>query len=51
MYGMLYGMVWPDLQHECMAWYGSMAPLGGTSGGRGQKVLIMRGRPLWMPPI
>ena len=27
MYGTLYGTVWPYLQHECMVWYGSMAPL------------------------
>ena len=27
MYGMLYGMVWPDLQHESMVWYGMMASL------------------------
>ena len=27
MYGMLYGMVWPYLQHENMVWYGSIASL------------------------
>ena len=27
MYGMLYGTVWPYLQHENMVWYGSMASL------------------------
>ena len=27
MYGMLYGMAWPDLQHESMVWYGMMASL------------------------
>ena len=32
MYGMLYGTVRPYLQHECMAWYGSMAPLVETEG-------------------
>ena len=30
MYGMLYGMAWPDLQHESMAWYGMMASLDET---------------------
>ena len=29
MYGMLYGMVWPYLQHESMVWYGSIAFLKG----------------------
>ena len=27
MYGMLYGMVWPDFQYESMVWYGPMASL------------------------
>ena len=31
MYGMLYGMVWPYLQHENMVWYGSIASLVKTT--------------------
>ena len=30
MYGMLYGTVWPYLQHEKMVWYGAIASLPGT---------------------
>ena len=30
--------------------YSNNDVIGGTKGGGGQKVRILRGRPLWMPP-